>query len=391
MQHRYRPIDIPRDIFALLTNRVLFRLGFGMVGIFLPIFFYQLFGDSLSTLLVLYAVLYALSVPLVPLGALLLGTLGIRRMLILSVPFAALSVSALYYAPAYPELATALFVVAIIIYRVLYWVPYHTDLAHFIGRGGTGGYMAVYKNFIAVMDALTPLLGGFLIASFGFGNVFVFAGVVLLATIIPTRVVREVYERYSWGFVETFRKLTAQKNRALLYAYMADGAQSVVTAVIWPVFIFELLGENYISVGLVATLTTVMILVLNVSVGKFFDHVGERKALTYSSILAATGWVVKFFVDSAFQVFVADTYHRLGTAANRMSFDAATYEHSADNGHYIDEFTTLKEMALNIGRVLMLIAVGVLLYTVGNIRLVFVLAAGATMAMVALNRQLSVR
>jgi hypothetical protein len=35
--------------------------------------------------------------------------------------------------------------------------------------------------------------------------------------------------------------------------------------------------------------------------------------------------------------------------------DAMTYEQAADAGHYIDEYTVLREMSLNIGRILIIL------------------------------------
>ena len=52
---------------------------------------------------------------------------------------------------------------------------------------------------------------------------------------------------------------------------------------------------------------------------------------------------------------------------------------SADEGHYVDEFTVLKEIALNIGKVLMYILAGiVVIFT--SIKWVFVLSALAALA-----------
>ncbi len=384
-------LALPKDIFALLTNRLLFRLGFGLVGVFVPIFLYETLGGSLYKMLAIYIGYYIVSVIVVPLGSMMLSTFGIRKLLLGAIPFAVLSLGSLYYTDEYMALAIFGYFFGALVYKTLYWVPYQVDFAHFIGHKNAGKNMAVYKNALQVMNALTPLAGGILITRFGFGAVFIFAALALLTTVVPTVFIRTIYERYEWGFIESFKKLFAHQNRALLYAYTADGAQAVVSAVIWPIFIFELLEGKYASVGFITSLTVIVILFLNTAVGKFIDHVGEEKALRYSTILASTGWFIKIFVDSAFQVFVADTYHRLGRAASRMSFDTATNEHAADNGHYIDEFTTLKEMALNIGRALMLIAVCALFYYFENIRIVFIIAAGATLLMTMLNKQMGMK
>ncbi len=390
MKHKLH-LNLPKDIFALLTNRLLFRLGFGLIGVFLPIFFYKLFDESLYILLIIYISIYVLGILWTPISSMLIGTLGVRKMLLLSVPPSALSIGALYYANAHPVIAVTIFVISISLYRALYWVPFQTDLTKYLVKGKTGANMAVYINVLQAMNAATPLIGGLLITAFGFSNIFAFAALVLFTTLIPTYFIVQVYERYAWGYFETFKHLFNKGNRGLLYAYIADGAQSVVTIVVWPIFIFEILDGNLNSIGFVTSLTIIVIMILNVVVGKFIDKIGEDKMLRYSTILATTGWIVKVFVDSAFQIFITDTYHRLGRAANRMSFDSATYEHAADNGHFVDEFTTLKEIALNIGRILMLLVVGALVFYFDNIRIVFIIAAGATLFMVMLNRQLDIK
>jgi len=389
--HTYMHIALPKDIFALLTNRILLRLGFGLVGVFVPIFLYEQLNGSLYTLLSIYIVFYIISVITIPFGSKLLSWFGVRKLLLAAVPFAVLSIWALQYGQTHIWWAIGGYFFAALMYKMLYWVPYQVDFAHFIGHHNAGKHMAVYKNALQLMNAITPVAGGIIIARFGFGSVFLFASLALLMTIVPTFFIQEIHERYEWGFIETFQKLFAYKNRALLYAYTADGAQAVITSVIWPIFIFQLLDGKYTSVGFITSLTVIVILFLNTAVGKFIDHVGEEKALKYSTMLASTGWFIKIFVDSAFQVFIADTYHRLGRAANRMSFDTATNEHAADNGHYIDEFTTLKEMALNMGRALMLIVVCILFYYFENIRVVFIIAAGATLVMTMLNKQMNMK
>ncbi len=390
-QKSHLHIPLPKDIFALLTNRILLRIGFGLVGVFVPIFLYETLGGSLYYVALIYILYYLASMIVVPFGSMMLGTLGIRALLLIAIPFAVLAMSSLYYMEEYMWLAILGYFGGILVYRTLYWVPYQVDLTHLMGHKHVGAHMAFYNNVLQIVNALTPLAGGIIITRFGFGTAFVCAALALLVTIVPTLFIRTINEHYKWGFMESFQRLFAYKNRALMYAYTADGAQSVISAIIWPVFIFELLDGKYTSVGFITSLTVIVILFLNTAVGKFIDHVGEKKALKYSSILASTGWFMKLFVDSAFQIFIVDTYHRLGRAANRLSFDTATNEHAADNGHYIDEFTTLKEMALNMGRVLMLIIACALFYYIENIRIVFIIAAGATLMMTILNKQLSVK
>ena len=88
----------------------------------------------------------------------------------------------------------------------------------------------------------------------------------------------------------------------------------------------------------------------------------------------AIGWIIKIFVATSFQIFIVSTYHNLTAIFRRIPFDTLMYEKAADWGHYVDEYTVLRELALNIGRVLMMIITAILVYFFG-ITAAFVLAA----------------
>jgi hypothetical protein len=62
----------------------------------------------------------------------------------------------------------------------------------------------------------------------------------------------------------------------------------------------------------------------------------------------------------------------------KTPFTTLMYEQAADRGHYVDEYTVLREMAAMIGRVLMIVLVLILLSFVG-LNFAFVLAAIATL------------
>ncbi len=64
------------------------------------------------------------------------------------------------------------------------------------------------------------------------------------------------------------------------------------------------------------------------------------------------GWVVKMFVGTGFQVFVASTYHSFANIVMRTPFDTLMYERAADSGHYVDEYTVVRELALGVGRMI---------------------------------------
>ena len=115
------------------------------------------------------------------------------------------------------------------------------------------------------------------------------------------------------------------------------------------------------QVGFIAALVTGSTIILQLLVGKYADKKFLKGTfIKFGSILYSFGWILKVFIATAFHIFVVDAYHKLMKIFLRIPFDALTYELAADEGHFVDEFTVLHEMAIHIGRVIMLILVIVL-------------------------------
>ena len=53
--------------------------------------------------------------------------------------------------------------------------------------------------------------------------------------------------------------------------------------------------------------------------------------------------------------FFIGTYHVFTKIFKDTPFDTLNYEMMADRGHYVDEYTVLKEIAVQMGKILMLI------------------------------------
>ncbi|MFQ5754374.1 MAG: hypothetical protein ACE5HI_20540, partial [bacterium] len=240
-----------------------------------------------------------------------------------------------------------------------------------------------------ILAVTMPLVAGFVVAGFGFKYLFLAASVIIIAGFIPLFHLQNIYEKYQWSFIETFRQFFSQRNRNLIATYLGDGAQKVALVVLWPLFVFLLLDQKYIALGAITAFTLLAVLVIQSTTGSLFDKWDRRRVLVLGAIISSTGWLIKIFVGTPIQIFVADTYHGFGRVVNRTSVDALGYEQAADNGRYVDEYTVLKEMASGIGKAGMLIFAGVILF-VSNMHTAFLvslfMAALATLATMFLSR-----
>lgn len=375
-----------RGFFGLFAGRSILFISSGLLGIFVPIFLFNAFGGNFQILLLFYLISYLLYGLLVPFGAQFLNRFGFKKALIISTVWGALFYTTLSLIEQTAGDNTTLFITLIalslvfqLLARIFYWLPYHIDFAKFTDKESRGEKVGLLFASLTLFGVVGPVGAGYIIEHYGFLVLFGIAIALFILAMFPFAIVPRTNEKFVWGYMETLRRVFDRENRSLSISLMASGAEDVVGIVVWPVFIYLLLQGNYMEVGAVSGFIVGATVALQIAAGKYIDKMTDKaRMLKWGSVLYALGWVFKAFVITAFHVFVAGLYQNLTKILTRTSFDTIFYELVADKGHYVDEYTVLREVAIQLGRVLMLLAV-IGLTLVFAIKWTFLLAAGAAL------------
>lgn len=374
-----RASGVRAGLSALAWHRILIQTGAAMLGLFLPMFLYQLFDRSMAAVLWYALSYYLLSGLLEPLGAMLMTRIGLKNALRLGTVLYVAFFVTLALAGRVPDAWVAVTsVAALVAWHVVYWVPYHTEFA----EEGQGHKLGTVIGTIAAAGSLVsivlPTFSGWVIETYGYPVLFVSAMLVVLSSVVPIGRVRAAEETYEFGFFRTFRELLGPSRRRFLLIFLAEGAESVVGFFVWPVFLFELLRGEYVQAGMVTTVVGLLSVALQLMVGRLVD--GERhrgRLLSVGMNLSAVGWLLKAFVSTVAHVILFGTLHSFALILMRTPFEALMYAKAADAGHYVDEYTVLREMALSFGRVAMLAAL-LALGSAFEFWFAFVITAAAT-------------
>lgn len=361
----------------LYANRLIMLLGGSLTGLFFVIYVYQELGGINGVLY--YSLLsYGLMIITTPLGAMVMSKIGQRNSLIISLPFLAAFYLFLIKLPVDPVLYIHLTLASIIIYKSLYWAPFNTDFAKYSTKKSRGSAVAVLSSISYVISIAAPILSALILTHYDYTVLFSIVLILNGLSVLPLIALHDETEHYSWSFSETYRQLFRPANRKLFFSFMADGAENMVGVMIWPVFLFQLLNGQYLSVGILSSVIMLVSIFVQMGVGRLVDKGNRNSMLKIGTALYSLGWIFKIFVTTALQVFIASIYHNFALILLRTPFDSIMYEKHADQGSYVDEYTVLREIALGIGRVLM-IAVLFLLLNIASLNLSFLLAAVAVL------------
>ena len=374
---------------SLATNRLIGFAAGEIIALFIPIFLYEFFGMNLQLFFAWYVLWYAVRIPLFIFGAKIFSRIGLSASMVLATFCWALFYIGFYLLDAAPLffpfviLATTTFFLAL--GQAFYWSPFHVDFAKFSKKEKRGRQLGVFYAIQIFLTFTTPILGGFLVSRFSYGLAFLLALFVLILSLIPLAFIPNKRVKYEFGFFETFKKMFSREYGYLTVSMSAAGIESVAGVVIWPVFLFIVFKGDYLGIGIFAAAIVVVSIVLQLFAGKVVDKWKPKKILPWGIDMNALGWIIKAFVTSITGVFAASVVHKLGAIMMKTPMDTLMYEKAADAGHYIDEFTTIREIALSIGRAgFMALMIFVTMYF--SISTAFVIAAVASLGINLLTR-----
>lgn len=360
------PLTTHRHSVALLSafptlaiNRMLGFLGSSIIGVFLPIFLYEFFNFSLAFVLLWYVIDFVVKLPFYVPAAKWFSKIGLVRAMAIGTLGLALFYWMFYLldveSSINPYLLMSIGIFGLSLTSTLYWAPYHIDFAKFSNRQHRGSQIGVFYGFQRLLSVVTPVVAALLIGYFGFYASFLVGLVITLTSLIPLVFLPSYKVQYEFGNFETYRKLFSKKYRAMSLSMMALGAENIVASVVWPIFLFAVFSGNYLEVGAVTAAIVVIAFLLEFFVGKETDKFSPRRLIKWGSWVYALGWMIKGLVNTVTGVFAASTFHSFGSIVMRTPLDTLSYQQAADSGHYIDEYTVMREMALSAGRILILL------------------------------------
>jgi len=392
MKIKYFKGRVSRGFFSIFATRIVLRISMGLLGMFLPIFLYNFFNENIFLVFAYYFVGYFLYASSIAIACQFLNKIGLRLSLRISVVIGAVYYLFLYFLDIFSRIEVfslqnktllwliVLIIVTQVIQRSLYWVPLNTDMAKFTNKTNRARQVSLLEAATLVLGAVTPLISGIILTYYQYDALFSIALVIYLIALIPLMFLPRTREKYTWTYKKTWKEFFSKERRGAMLAYAGDGAEAVVGAVIWPIFIFELLDGNYFEVGALSSLIVIFTIILQLMIGGYADKGSKKKMLHWGSALYALGWIIKIFIVTAFHIFIVSAYHNLMKIIARTPFNALSYEKAADEGHYVDEYTALHEMAVNYGKTAMIVLSSILVCFF-SLEWTFILAALASLVM----------
>lgn len=347
-----------REITSLYFTIALLSFAEGLIGVFIPIYFWQL-GYPLWRILFFY---FLISLAFVIWSFLLLPLMrkmSDKTMMFLGIPFLVLYFLGLGYIETFPVLFYILPAI-VTINHLFFNVGYHLDFAGSADRDHIGTEVGTRFMVASLVQLASPFLGGVLITFFGFQSTFFIATFFLLAAIVPLFFFpkRTVSPHFNAKSIVKF--LGDKSLRAFNLSGVGYAAERMTGNIIWPLFIFLAIGSleklgGVISLGL---LGGAMITFLS---GYMSDAGRRRKILRWTTLLFSFIWATRPFLASAVPIVSSHIVGHLAYSGLMVSWSSQYYK-IARTTHIPGVFIVSREILYRATRVLFLPVLMLLAY-----------------------------
>lgn len=355
----YLNFFIQREVAELYVSSAIRSLGVTMIALYEPLYFYSL-GFPVKYIILYYAAVYFTYFLLLPLGGKIAVRFGFEHAMLYSIPFRILYYLTIYLVAIYPPLIF----LAVLLFaseRAIYWPSYHANLAFYGNQKDRGKEVGIFRVIGFVVAIAGPLLGGIIINQSNFTVLFIVVSILFMVSVIPMFTTREKFTPGKFIYRRAFKRLFSKENRKQLLGYLGLG-EDVIAAVIWPIFIFLIL-DQYFSLGVVISLSTLFTIIINLVIGRYTDTRHRSKLIKIGGLVNMFVWIFRIFIKGPVSIFFTDALYRVSLSSVLIPIWTKTYSHASKTHRYM-KTVIFFEQSVNLSRTMLLMAAfGILLFT----------------------------
>lgn len=332
-----------RGMWGVYLNELLRSLGMSLVGIFIPIYLYQLTGQ-ITTIFYYYLIYHAIAVIIAPLAGKLMQRLGVDVTAILGTLLRIVFLGLLIAAKISPTwLWPSAFFWGLAV--AFTWLPYHyTVVAEDDGDGKFGYEVARLALVQKLASATTPFIGGIVILVFGFTALYLVGIAFVAASVFPLLVDDFDNKHMAYDPAKLLPGITSRQNRPVMLSLIGQAFESQIYLVLRPVFVYLAVASTT-QLGTIESVALLATVVVTLWAGKRVD----QKGMGLMKIAAVTNALILMllpFLTNPWEFFLHNTAYLLVSVLIWTPMGAGIYRFAT--GRRRLEFFIQREMVLHL-------------------------------------------
>lgn len=320
-RHYWRRLSFD-ELGELYTSMMLRSLGLSLVGIFVPIYLYEL-GYGLPVIFLFMAGLFATRFIGNPIAGYLVALVGPKHVMLQSSLAQMLALGLLL---TLPQLQWPLWFIAVVwgMATSLFFISYHVDFSKIMHADHGGkelGFMAIVERGGA---ALGPVSGGVIATVFGAEHTIALALMLFAMAVVPLMFSAEPTRTHQ---KLQFHVLPYQQLKRDFFTFAMMGAETQTSVAIWPLFlaVAVLTSNVYASVGLATSVGVIATIFAARFIGQLIDRQQGGQLLRWAASTNALLHLIRPFIGSMGGVLLMNVTQDGVATGYRLAYTKGMY------------------------------------------------------------------
>ena len=339
----------------MISHRIITRLAEGFVTGFGAIFIYTVSGEQLWVPMTVYTVAALGSALAMFWIDRVFNVLGTKTSIVTGVVLRIGLWVCLVLTTAGSWMYTLpLYALCIIGIRFFYWPPYNNILTNGLDDTHRTQGLAFLSNVASGIGLFMPVVVGIIVSLYSFNLAFILGTILICLSLIPVlKIPATKSVRYDWRAGDLWKHVRSKENRHYVWGLAAQGFENAFAGALWPIVIFILLDGDFVSIGIIASLAGLGVIMLNTVTSRFADQMQNSALfLRYSTVIKSIIWVLKAFAETAMQVFFLRTFSSASSSVVTINQESVSFAQAQKHQDLADEYVVLRDFSLNMGRVI---------------------------------------
>ena len=321
------------------------RIGMSLIGIFTPIYFYQI-GYSIVEILFFYFLVSFIYLFFSYTAAKIISKIGEKHAILLATFFDILFFIGLIFLE---DLSLLFYILPFIAVPAMsfYWMSYHLLFTQESHKNERSQELSMIGILIILAGVITPYLGG-LIAQENFNFLFIISAFFMLISTIPLFLSKDKRPQLSFNPSKVIKDFFNTENRGTIISFTAFGVEHIIDLVIWPIFIITIVG-NLEKTGLIVSITTLLSLLVYKLIGKYSDRTNKISLLKKGNAFYTFSLFLRLFAVTTPLILFIDSMKNMAGKILEVPLSAHKTELSKRIDYF--EFIFVQENFYKLSRV----------------------------------------
>jgi len=360
--HLHREKIVFSESAALYLTNTIRVLAVSLVGIFLPIYIYNIsksylfFNQDIVINGISWVIAYFLLrsiftlVSLLFLGNLIFSKIHFQLSMIISFVFLVTEILLWYLSAG--NLFLILIAGVLAGFKVtLYWVPYHIFFLRKSGRKiKSFGKNTSTRFFLTrIISSIGPAIGGLIIINFGFNVLFMTSILLLVVSALPIALVIHDWKHREHNMVKVIRKYVLNsKYKRIAISYIGEGVDSLIYVIFWPILLY-LVINNFAKIGFINSLSFLLSSIAILQIGRLIDKHGAYKIHGIGVIINSLLYIPRMFFRVPALFYSLDVADKFVTGMYSLPIMYTTYEKARKLGG--SDYILFREVCIHVGAI----------------------------------------